>query len=616
MRFGGHAVGNARPMDPDTDLRFSPHDNRAGEIAWRPWGEPAFEEARRLGRPVLLSLSAVWCHWCHVMDETSYSDPDVIAAVNAQYVPVRVDNDRHPDVNRRYNMGGWPTTAFLTPGGDIITGATYVPPGQLRQALDRVREFFDSNKATLQHVERPELEEPGDEQHEHDDAALARIPDELAVAAVRAFDPVYGGVGSEPKFPQADVFAFLLAYATLRPEAPDAPRALEMLAKTLEAMARGGMYDHGGGGFYRYATRRDWSEPHYEKMLEDEARLALLYLDAFGLARAGVAGLGEPRLHRDAAAGALAHITGTLWLGDPPAFGGSQDADEAYYELDAEGREALPSPSVDATVYVDWNALAARALLRGAALLGRPELAGRALATLGFIWETARRDELLAHFVTPSGRVSPGSPLLADQAGMAAALLDAYETVAERRWLERAQELVAAAERFSAADGRLDDRLPQESDSPGLLAQPVPALDDNALLADVLLRLTAHTGDESYRDRALHVLAAWVPFYERYGVGAAPYGAALLRAAEHPEHIAVVGGRDDDAARRLHGAALAAPRPLRTVQLLDPADATDARHIAAAGLGGRPQPAAYVCRGRSCQSPTEDPASLAHPAGR
>ena len=140
-------------MDGDRDFRFSPRPNRAGEIKWRPWGEPAFAEARRLGRPVLLSLSAVWCHWCHVMDETSYSDPRVIAAVNEHFVPIRVDNDRHPDVNRRYNMGGWPTTAFLAPSGDVLTGGTYLPPEQMLESLARVKAFFDANKAKITALE-------------------------------------------------------------------------------------------------------------------------------------------------------------------------------------------------------------------------------------------------------------------------------------------------------------------------------------------------------------------------------------------------------------------------------------------------------------------------------
>ncbi|MHB8631626.1 MAG: DUF255 domain-containing protein, partial [Candidatus Limnocylindria bacterium] len=103
-----------------TDFHFSPRPNRAHEIAWRSWGDDAFSEARSADKPVLLAISAVWCHWCHVMDETSYSDETVIRGINERYIPIRVDNDERPDVNRRYNMGGWPTTAFLTPDGEIL----------------------------------------------------------------------------------------------------------------------------------------------------------------------------------------------------------------------------------------------------------------------------------------------------------------------------------------------------------------------------------------------------------------------------------------------------------------------------------------------------------------
>ena len=222
-------------MDGDTEFRFSPRPNRAHEIEWRPWGEPAFAEAHKLGRPILLSLSAVWCHWCHVMDETSYSDPRVIAAVNEHFVPIRVDNDRHPDVNRRYNMGGWPTTAFLAASGDPITGATYMPPEQLLQALERVNEFFAANRtalltlgstdhaqdadgeAALAHLggvpRRSDLSAPD---FEGDPDVPGDIPAEIALQIVRAFDPLHGGLGADPKFPQADVFAFVLAFAELR----------------------------------------------------------------------------------------------------------------------------------------------------------------------------------------------------------------------------------------------------------------------------------------------------------------------------------------------------------------------------------------------------------------
>ena len=119
-------------------FRFSPRPNRASDIGWRDWGEKAFQEAQVADKPILLAISAVWCHWCHVMDETSYSDPEVIRTINERYVPIRVDNDERPDVNRRYNMGGWPTTAFLTPDGEIVHGGTYIPPDAMRSYVAQV----------------------------------------------------------------------------------------------------------------------------------------------------------------------------------------------------------------------------------------------------------------------------------------------------------------------------------------------------------------------------------------------------------------------------------------------------------------------------------------------
>src|SRR5256886_10114795 len=133
------------------EFHFSPRPNRAAEIAWRPWGERAFQEAQVTDKPVLLAISAVWCHWCHVMDETSYSDPEVIKLVNDRYVAVRVDNDQRPDVNRRYNMGGWPTTAFLTPDGEIVHGGTYIPPHAMRSYLGPAADVWSRPRGELAH---------------------------------------------------------------------------------------------------------------------------------------------------------------------------------------------------------------------------------------------------------------------------------------------------------------------------------------------------------------------------------------------------------------------------------------------------------------------------------
>lgn len=613
-------------MDGDRDFRFSPRPNRAAEIKWRPWGEPAFAEARRLGRPVLLSLSAVWCHWCHVMDETSYSDPRVIAAVNEHFVPIRVDNDRHPDVNRRYNMGGWPTTAFLAPSGDVLTGGTYLPPEQLLESLARVKAFFDANRAQITALEG-ECASDGDgaalagfrlshegalEALEGDPDVPGDIPVEVALQVVQAFDPLYGGLGTEPKFPQPDVFGFLLAYGLLRgagdPEhVPDGGSALlrparvhEVVRATLTAMAEGGLCDTVEGGFFRYATQRDWSVPHYEKMLEDNARLTALYVEA-ALA-AGEHDLGDPGLYRRRAEDAVDYLLATLWREDAGAFGGSQDADEHYYARDAGGRAELPPPFVDPTVYVDWNALAARALFRAAPVLGRPELADRADRLLDRLFTVARRGDPMAHFLHADGSVGDGAALLGDQVAVAAAALDAYESTADRRWLRRARALARwATEHLTAPDGRLLDRLALPGESAGLLARPVPALDENAGMAEVLLRLEAYTGEARLRERALELLAAWAPHWEQYGVAASAYAQALLRYLERPDQIVVVGRRDDPEAQRLHAEALRAPAPLRTVQWLDPGDRDDAVRLREAALpADGAAAAAYVCRGHTC----------------
>src|SRR5213080_3789112 len=133
-----------------SEFHFSPRPNRAHEINWQPWSPEAFERATGEDKPILLSISAVWCHWCHVMDETSYSDSRVIAAINERFVPVRVDNDRRPDVNARYNQGGWPTTAFLAPAGELLAGATYMPPEQMLGALDQIANFYKENRAHIE----------------------------------------------------------------------------------------------------------------------------------------------------------------------------------------------------------------------------------------------------------------------------------------------------------------------------------------------------------------------------------------------------------------------------------------------------------------------------------
>src|SRR5437868_12615880 len=196
------------PRDRDTlmaeaaeEFHFSPRPNRAAEVNWHTWSKDAFDEARTTGKPILLSISAVWCHWCHVMDETTYSHPSVIDLINREYVPVRVDNDVRPDINQRYNMGGWPTTAFLTASGDILTGATYLPPDQMAGALVRIADYYRESQA--------EIASRVLEARKRAASGVARSAGELDPglvdlildAVTSAYDADYGGFGGSPKFP-------------------------------------------------------------------------------------------------------------------------------------------------------------------------------------------------------------------------------------------------------------------------------------------------------------------------------------------------------------------------------------------------------------------------------
>ncbi len=605
-------AGEPLDADPGSDFRFSPRANRAHEIAWLAWGDDAFAEARATGKPVLLAISAVWCHWCHVMDETSYSDPRVIAAIAEGFVAVRVDNDRRPDVNRRYNMGGWPTIAFLTPGGEVLTGATYLPPERLLRLLAAVREYYtehaprpaegDAGAGEPRTTEAPrpaEMLRPTDEPLADDgppDVVEAGGAASVCRTVAALYDPLHGGLGAEPKFPQPEALGLLLT-AGVR---GDDDRLLTMTLHSLDAMAAGELRDGVEQGFFRYATGRDWSAPHYEKMLADNARLALLYLDAFAFTgRAPYA---------EVARGVIEYLTTVLAAGDAPVFWGSQDADEHYYVLDAEGRERVPvKPALDRTAFVDANALAARALLRAATLFEQFDLYAAGLATIDHLWDRSHGRQAMSHYLG-----GPIAGLLTDQAEMAAALLDAYEVSGDRTYLARARLLADwALEHLRARDGRFADRpLVLTSESGGVLDAPLPVLDGGAQMADDLTRLAAFGGVPAYREEAARALSAYAPEAVTAGPFGATWALAVTRFTGHPAHIVIVGRRGDPQSGALQRAALRVAEPLRSVQLLDPdADAeTIAREGYTVGAAGRA--AAFVCLAGVCLAPTSDPARL------
>lgn len=572
------------------DFRFSPRPNRANEIAWLPWCGDAFARAAREDKPILLAISAVWCHWCHVMDETTYSDPDVIATINDRYVAVRVDNDRRPDVNARYNMGGWPTTAFLAPDGTALTGATYMPADAMRRALDEIANFYRVHKHEIaQRTAAPPT--PRTPASVSEDVELDAGPIERLVAALRSsFDHEYGGFGDEPKFPQPEVHEFLVDEW----RHGGGQDLHDMAAATLLAMGRGGTYDHVEGGFFRYSTTRDWSVPHFEKMAEDHAGLirVLAMLVIFA----------PSDELRAILASSVKYVRSVLRDGRTAFFAGSQDADETYYELPLEERRRKNAPFVDRTSYTNWTCALAGSLCWAARALDDDVLLGEALQSLDAAAKHLVRDDgSLYHVCHPDGAREVFG-LFADHVAYVRAAIDAHEVSGESRFLERAARCVdVILERFAAAEGGFYDRLPEEA-ALGRLAIPDRPIVDNGLFAETLLRMAALTGHSDYRERARDVLRVYHATASSAGPFAATYARALRRFLTPQLTVKIVGeAAGTDAFRE---AALRLPSPVAAIRTLLPHEA------ASAELPQEPQPAAYLCTATSCGAPVHDAAEL------
>ena len=495
----------------ESAFHFSPRPNRAAEIGWREWGAEAFTAARSEDKPILLGISAVWCHWCHVMDETTYSDQGVIDLINRDYIPVRVDNDLRPDVNNRYNMGGWPTTAFLTPQGDILTGATYLPPDQMLGALERVAGFYRTRK--------PEIAAQVLESRKKASTMIAAsagsldpgLVDAVLAAVENAYDPAYGGFGGSPKFPQTEAIALLIEQAARRGE----PQLLEMARFTLRQMAGGGTYDKVEGGFFRYSTTQDWSVPHFEKMLEDHGGL---------ISALALAGEGEIL---DSATGYLDGV-----LRDPATglYAGSQDADERYYALDAAGRAELDAPYVDRRIYSNWNSMLAVAYLEADARLERPALRKEAEVLL---------DRLFRDSFTPAGgmlHAEGGGGQLSDQAWGLLAAVRAFQAGFGQTWLDAAEQLAAHLE-ANFADGELGGYFDHAAgEALGRLEDRLKPIGENSVAALGLWELGTLVGGD-HVDHGRGALESVAALPARYGLMAAGWARAYDRYLGEPVKV-------------------------------------------------------------------------------
>jgi len=576
------------------ELRFSPRPNRAGEISWRPWGDGAFTEAREQGRLVLLSISAVWCHWCHVMDETTYSDPGIIERINRDFIPVRVDSDKRPDVNRRYNQGGWPTTAFLTPSGRAVAGLTYVPPSSLMDILDKLsalykhhRNEIETESASRAARERELLsmvESESDIDHEAGVEVLASI--------LSSWDKGYGGLGEEPKFPPSDALEFALARYV---EAGD-KELRSFVVSTLDGMSIGELTDRVEGGFFRYATRRDWSAPHYEKMLSDNAELISIYLAASTV-------LGRPD-YAGVARSTIEYLLENLMDDERRGFFGSQDADETYYHRGREDRARMDPPAVDRTIYTDSTSRMISALVQASAVLSDPDLLQIAERAADFIWSQGfRHGEGACHYF----ELPEGSPHLwgqpADQVFFLKALTDLYQATSEPHHLERATELGEALIRLDKSDTGwiaetgVNVAGEEGEESTDVLSEVPLDLPDIALNgqgARALLVLDALAPGKGFHEAAEEILASLSTRYKSYSYFASSYALAVDIADKGFIEVRVNGKHGSDRGWGIVQAALASFNPRKVVR----PESSEGYFVVEEGT---PAPLAVVCCPGQCR---------------
>jgi uncharacterized protein len=607
-------------------------------VDWYPWGDEALARAREEDRPILLSIGYAACHWCHVMEHESFENAETAALMNELFVNVKVDREERPDLDAVYmdavvamtGHGGWPMTVFLTPEGEPFFGGTYFPPSprhglpSFRQVLEAVGRSYRERRVDVGRSARQLVEavRGSAEIAPSSEPLTESTLGEAARALRRSFDPEWGGFGAAPKFPPASVLEFLLRRGEL-----------DLVTRTLDAMAAGGMYDLVGSGFHRYSVDERWLVPHFEKMLYDNALLVPVYLHAWVVT-------GEER-YRRVADDTCEYLLRDLALPDG-GFASSQDADTDGVEgltytwtadegvpaellqpfehgrsiirgeLDPELRVRLleersrrPQPGRDDKAIAAWNGLALAALAEAGRRFESDRLV-RAAEKLGSF--------LLGELSSPDGRLFrtwregrasiPG--YLEDYADVAHGLIELHVATGEPRWLEEASRLARLAVDLFADDERggffmaahdVEHLVARKKD---LDDNPVPS--GNSMLAHVLLRLARIYGDDELERRAAGVLRIVHGALARIP---SAFGWALCAVDLYlspPRELAIIGSPEDPIAR-----AALAPFDPNAVIAFGPSEAIPL-------LAGKRlvdgKPAVYVCERFACRAPVTEVTAL------
>ena len=570
-------------------------------LHWNDWDESAFAKARQSGRPLFVLIVAHWCRFCAELEARVLADPAVARLLVEYFVCVRIDKDRRPDLDARYSAGGWPTLVYFDDHGERIASDTFLDVAALCARLELVRAHYAERRTALRRrLVEPQMP-PANALKADARARLGPEPIEwVARTLLESADPVHGGWGGQHKFPHPEAIDFaLIRWSETGDEA-----MRKLVLRTLRCMQQGEIHDRVEGGFYRYATARDWSGPHHEKTLDSNATRAFAYLEAHQA-------LGEESF-ASTARGVLEWLQARLFDADTRAFRGSQDADPAYaHLLTRAARLERGPPACDPTIFAGSNALAISTLFKAGIVLRDERWTSLACGALEFLLEELFDERLgVHHYWDGSPRLSG---LLADQAHVLRALLDAAQYTGECRWLKPARALAdLAAEHLRGTNGAFYD---SRRDAPARtgVERREQSIFENALMAEALTRLALLEHEERYEALAIGALAVFADDYKRHGHFVAGYARAVALFVHPPVHVTIVAPPGDELGISLRRAALEPYVASRVVQTLD--TGVDELLLTRMGLAEgwnsmRESARAFVQRGRESYAETSDPARL------
>jgi uncharacterized protein YyaL (SSP411 family) len=557
----------------------SPSAKFAGKLNWLPWSEEVFSQAAREQRFVLLDLEAVWCHWCHVMDVTTYRDPKVVSLLNRKYLTVRVDQDSRPDLSNRYEDYGWPATVvFDGAGHEIVKRQGYLAPDEMASMLQAIIDDPTPGPSV-----RPETEIT----FPVNPLVPSALRSQLEKDYLAGYDAKQGSWGFDQKYLDGDSVEYAMDLAA-RGDA----RAENMAKQTLGAQLQ--LLDPVWGGVYQYSTDGVWSKPHFEKIMSMQAENLRIYALAYGQWH-------DPSYLR--AAQSVHQFLKSFLTSPDGAFYTSQDADVVegkhsaeYFALDDKGRRKQGVPRVDTDVYARENGWAITALASLYAVTADPKTLDEAVRAAD--WVTLHR-KLAVSGGFRHGTKDASGPFLGDSIAMTRAYLALYGVTGDRKYLRDAESTMGYVDktfRSPSGAGFVTAVAPADRGF-----QPHPQRDENVAVARSANRLFHYTGDAKYRqmsEAAMRYLAA-PPIARRL-----PVASVLLadyEVSRPPLHLTVVGRKDDPAAQALFSAAMEYPASYKRLEWWDTRE------------GRLPNPdvqypsvqraAAYVCTERTCSAP-------------